>query len=99
MAEMVPDRWKPVLDPVLATAEARKLGGWLRAQEDAGKTIYPPRGCRLQHVRVGAAPLPPAAHEAGHVPGPSGVGSRQPRAGRTGHIRSGTGAAGLMVTQ
>ena len=52
MAEMVPDSWKPVLDPVLATAEARKLGGWLRAQEDAGKTIYPPRGCRLKALEL-----------------------------------------------
>ena len=31
----------------MATQEARKLGGWLRAEEDAGKTIYPPRGTRL----------------------------------------------------
>ena len=27
--------------------ESRKLGGWLRAEEDAGKVIYPPRGQRL----------------------------------------------------
>ncbi len=27
--------------------EARKLGGWLRAEEDAGKVIFPPRGERL----------------------------------------------------
>ena len=60
MAEQVPDSWKPVLDPVLETPAARQLGGWLRAEEEAGKTIYPPRGCRLkaleltplEHVRV-----------------------------------------------
>ncbi|MEZ5680805.1 MAG: uracil-DNA glycosylase [Erythrobacter sp.] len=52
MAEMVPDSWKPVLDPVLAMPEARRLGGWLRAQEEAGKTIYPPRGCRLRALEL-----------------------------------------------
>ncbi|WP_369026324.1 uracil-DNA glycosylase [Qipengyuania sp. RANM35] len=52
MAEMVPDSWKPVLDPVLATAEARRLGGWLRAEEEAGKSIYPPRGCRLRALEL-----------------------------------------------
>ncbi|QPC98840.1 uracil-DNA glycosylase [Qipengyuania soli] len=52
MAEMVPDSWKPVLDPVLATAEARRLGGWLHAEEEAGKSIYPPRGCRLRALEL-----------------------------------------------
>ena len=52
MAEAVPESWKPVLDPVLATSEARKLGGWLRAEEDAGKTVYPPRGCRLKALEL-----------------------------------------------
>ena len=46
--EAIPESWRAVLAPVLATAEARKLGGWLRAEEDAGKTIYPPRGMRLR---------------------------------------------------
>ena len=54
MSERVPDSWKPVLDPVLATAEARQLGGWLRAEEDAGKTVYPPRGCRLKALELTA---------------------------------------------
>lgn len=45
--EDIPQSWAPALDPVLATPEARKLGGWLRAQEEAGKTVYPPRGQRL----------------------------------------------------
>lgn len=43
----IPDSWREALEPVLATHESRKLGGWLRAQEDAGKVIYPPRGQRL----------------------------------------------------
>ena len=47
MSEAVPDSWKPVLDPVLATPEARRLGGWLVAQEKAGRTVFPPRGSRL----------------------------------------------------
>jgi uracil-DNA glycosylase len=47
MSETIPPSWAPVLAPVLATPEARKLGGWLRAEEDSGKAIYPPRGTRL----------------------------------------------------
>lgn len=45
--DAIPDSWKAALEPALATPEARKLGGWLQAQEDAGKVIYPPRGERL----------------------------------------------------
>ncbi|MBX7494784.1 uracil-DNA glycosylase [Qipengyuania sp. 6B39] len=52
MAEMVPDSWKPVLDPVLDTPEARRLGGWLRAEEEAGKDVYPPPGCRLKALEL-----------------------------------------------
>ena len=48
MADTVPDSWRGALDPVLAEPEARRLGGWLRAEEDAGKAIYPPRGQRLR---------------------------------------------------
>ena len=43
----IPESWRPALEPALQTAEARRLGGWLRAEEDAGKVIYPPRGSRL----------------------------------------------------
>lgn len=46
--EAIPPSWRPALEPVLATAEARRLGGWLRAEEAAGRTIYPPRGARLR---------------------------------------------------
>ncbi|MCK0129599.1 uracil-DNA glycosylase [Erythrobacter sp. F6033] len=43
----IPESWRTALEPVLATPEARKLGGWLRAEEGAGKVIHPPRGQRL----------------------------------------------------
>ena len=46
-AETIPDSWRSVLEPVLATPEARRLGGWLMAEEAAGKQGYPPRGTRL----------------------------------------------------
>ena len=50
--EPIPESWQPVLEPVLATAEARQLGGFLVAEEDAGKQIYPPRGCRLKALEL-----------------------------------------------
>jgi uracil-DNA glycosylase len=46
-AETIPESWRAVLEPVLATPDARKLGGWLTAEEAAGKVVYPPRGTRL----------------------------------------------------
>lgn len=52
--EAIPDAWRDVLNPVLASAEARALGGWLRAEEAAGKTIYPPRGQRLTALALTA---------------------------------------------
>ncbi|MGJ8606214.1 MAG: uracil-DNA glycosylase [Marivita sp.] len=51
----IPESWRAALEPVLQTQEARKLGGWLRAEEDAGKVIYPPRGMRL--AALAATPL------------------------------------------
>jgi uracil-DNA glycosylase len=45
--EAVPESWRAVLEPVLASREARKLGGFLRGEEAVGKLIYPPRGTRL----------------------------------------------------
>jgi uracil-DNA glycosylase len=47
MSETIPESWRPVLEPVLSTPEARRLGGWLKAEEGAGKQVYPPRGQRL----------------------------------------------------
>jgi uracil-DNA glycosylase len=52
MADTVPESWRGALDPVLALPESRKLGGWLRAQEEAGKRIYPPRGQRLRALEL-----------------------------------------------
>jgi uracil-DNA glycosylase len=46
-SDTIPESWRSVLEPALASAEARKLGGWLKAEEAAGKVIYPPRGTRL----------------------------------------------------
>lgn len=46
-AETIPESWRAALDSVLAAPDARKLGGWLTAQEALGKAIYPPRGQRL----------------------------------------------------
>ena len=43
----LPESWQAALDPVLAAPRSRALGGFLSAEEAAGKTIYPPRGCRL----------------------------------------------------
>lgn len=53
--ETIPQSWQKALEPVLKTSEARHLGGWLRAEEQAGKTIYPPRGQRL--AALAATPL------------------------------------------
>jgi uracil-DNA glycosylase len=52
MAETVPESWRAALDPVLALPESRKLGGWLRAEEDRGTTIDPPRGMRLKALEL-----------------------------------------------
>ncbi|MEE4153422.1 MAG: uracil-DNA glycosylase [Erythrobacter sp.] len=45
--EAIPESWRGALEPVLHSLEARRLGGWLCAEEKAGKAIYPPRGERL----------------------------------------------------
>src|SRR6476469_9928865 len=51
-SELIPESWRPALEPVLAMPEARRLGGWLSAQEAAGTTIYPPRGCRMRALEL-----------------------------------------------
>lgn len=53
-SEAVPPSWREVLEPVLARPELRQLGGWLRAEEGAGKRIYPPRGTRLRALELTA---------------------------------------------
>jgi len=55
MTEAIPESWRAVLEPVLSAPEARQLGGWLCAEEVAGKAVYPPRGCRLKALEL--APL------------------------------------------
>jgi uracil-DNA glycosylase len=52
MSESVPDSWREALEPVLATPEARRLGGWLTAEEAAGKAIFPRRGTRLRALEL-----------------------------------------------
>jgi uracil-DNA glycosylase len=52
MADTVPDSWRAALDPVLALPESRRLGGWLRAEEERGTTIYPPQGTRLKALEL-----------------------------------------------
>lgn len=48
----LPETWRGALEPVLATREARKLGGFLTAEEAAGKRIYPPQGSRLRALEL-----------------------------------------------
>jgi len=54
-SEHIPESWRTALESVVDTPEARRLGGWLVAEEKAGKTIYPPRGQRLAALE--ATPL------------------------------------------
>lgn len=48
----LPESWQDVLAPVLDGEEARRLGGWLRAEEAAGRAVYPPRGSRLRALEL-----------------------------------------------
>lgn len=52
MGQMVPESWRAALDPALSSPVARRLGGFLKAEEDAGKPIYPPRGQRLAALEL-----------------------------------------------
>ena len=52
MLHTVPESWRPALEPVLETPEARRLGGFLNAEEASGKHIYPPRGSRLAALEL-----------------------------------------------
>jgi uracil-DNA glycosylase len=51
-ADAVPESWRPTIEPLLATREARRLGGFIKAEEAAGKRIYPPRGQRLRALEL-----------------------------------------------
>jgi uracil-DNA glycosylase len=52
VSETVPESWRTALEPVLQTPEARRLGGWLKQEEAAGRAIYPPRGSRLRALEL-----------------------------------------------
>ena len=51
-SDFVPESWRSVLGPVLATAKSRALGSFLTGEEAAGKAIYPPRGTRLTALEL-----------------------------------------------
>ena len=51
-SESIPESWRAILEPVLASAKSRALGGFLAAEEAAGKAIYPPRGMRLAALEL-----------------------------------------------
>ncbi|MET0251437.1 MAG: uracil-DNA glycosylase [Novosphingobium sp.] len=48
----VPDSWREALAPVLDARSTRALGGFLKAEEAAGKRIFPPRGARLHALEL-----------------------------------------------
>lgn len=50
--DTVPESWREALEPVLAEKPSRALGGFLKAEEAAGKRIYPPRGQRLRALEL-----------------------------------------------
>lgn len=50
--EHIPESWRDALEPALTAPAARRLGGWLRAEEAAGKLVYPPRGQRLRALEL-----------------------------------------------
>ena len=52
----LPETWRPVLEPVLASSPLRTLGGFLKAEEAAGKQIFPPANTRLAALAL--TPLP-----------------------------------------
>ena len=52
MNDTLPPAWRAALGPALQAIEARRLDAWLRAEEDAGKTVYPPREERLRALEL-----------------------------------------------
>ncbi len=51
-SEAVPESWRSALDPVLQSPKSRALGAFLKAEEAAGKPVYPPRGTRLAALEL-----------------------------------------------
>jgi uracil-DNA glycosylase len=52
VAATVPESWREALADALEAKPARALGGFLQAEEAAGKRIYPPRGSRLRALEL-----------------------------------------------
>ena len=52
MASSLPESWRPALADVLQSPRLRALGGFLKAEEAAGKIIYPPQGTRLAALEL-----------------------------------------------
>lgn len=52
MPSALPESWRPVLEPVLQSRPLRALGGFLKAEEAAGKLVYPPQGSRLAALEL-----------------------------------------------
>ncbi len=52
LTEPLPESWRAALAPVLASPPLERLGEFLRAEEAAGKTVYPPRGRRLAALEL-----------------------------------------------
>jgi len=52
MESAIPASWRAVLEPVLTAPEARRLGGWLKAEQASGKAIFPPQGQRLRALEL-----------------------------------------------
>ena len=51
-SEAVPASWRVALEPVLTSEKSRALAQFLRAEEAAGKQVYPPRGTRLAALEL-----------------------------------------------
>ncbi len=51
-SEAVPESWRAVLAPVLASEKSHALAAFLRAEEASGKSVYPPRGQRLAALHL-----------------------------------------------
>lgn len=51
-ADQVPESWREALAATLSSPKSRQLGGFLKAEEAAGKPIYPPRGTRLAALEL-----------------------------------------------
>lgn len=48
----LPESWRSALGPVLGTPQAHQLCDFLKAEEDAGKRIYPPRDAWLRALEL-----------------------------------------------